>query len=239
MARWVYAVLDAGAAVSALGAARYFDLAWLKRPGAAALAVMSVFVPFVAWDVLVTAAGHWSFSGDYTFGAKLAGLPLEELMFFVAIPLVALSVWELCAKTGGSLRLLPASGHRFDRPRPAWYAATAGVCVSLTWAASWPGRGYSLLAGLAATAVWVGWLIWGTQAHLRRWLYFWTAMFGIFFLANSVLTGLPVVLYNPAEFSGWRVGTIPLEDWFYNFALVTGTVLAYEGWARRYRSKAA
>jgi len=49
-----------------------------------------------------------------------------------------------------------------------------------------------------------------------------------FLIVNGLLTGsattLPVVWYNPAEFSGWRIITIPVEDLFYNFDLLVGFV---------------
>jgi lycopene cyclase domain-containing protein len=49
-----------------------------------------------------------------------------------------------------------------------------------------------------------------------------------FLIVNGLLTGaattLPVVWYNPGEFSGWRIITIPVEDLFYNFDLLVGFV---------------
>jgi len=49
-----------------------------------------------------------------------------------------------------------------------------------------------------------------------------------FLIVNGLLTGaatrLPVVWYHPAEFSGWRIITIPVEDLFYNFDLFAGFV---------------
>ena len=36
----------------------------------------------------------------------------------------------------------------------------------------------------------------------------------IFFVANTFLTALPVITYGDASVTGFRVGTIPLEDFF-------------------------
>ena len=41
---------------------------------------------FIAWDVLFTAQGVWGFNESYLVGLSLLGLPLEEWLFFVAIP---------------------------------------------------------------------------------------------------------------------------------------------------------
>lgn len=51
------------------------------------LAVLPVFVVFVAWDVLAIRAGHWRYDLRQMTGLVLPGpLPLEELLFFLVIP---------------------------------------------------------------------------------------------------------------------------------------------------------
>lgn len=53
-----------------------------------------VALPFLVWDVLVTHAGHWSFSPRYTLGVDVINLPLEEVSFFIVVPLAAILVWD-------------------------------------------------------------------------------------------------------------------------------------------------
>jgi len=48
-------------------------------------------------------------------------------------------------------------------------------------------------------------------------------------IVNGILTSLPVVIYNAHENIGIRIGTIPLEDFFYFFGLLLMNVLIYEG----------
>src|SRR6478735_2425921 len=50
------------------------------------LASTIVAIPFLAWDVWFTASGVWWFDTDYTINSIIAGLPLEEWMFFYCIP---------------------------------------------------------------------------------------------------------------------------------------------------------
>ena len=45
-----------------------------------------VAIPFIAWDIWFTANGVWWFDTDYTLGFVLAGVPIEEWLFFVCIP---------------------------------------------------------------------------------------------------------------------------------------------------------
>ncbi|WP_447001909.1 lycopene cyclase domain-containing protein [Saccharothrix isguenensis] len=58
-------------------------------------AVLPVLLVLVVWDVVAIARGHWSFHRDGTTGVVLGGvLPIEEVLFFVAIPLCALLTYE-------------------------------------------------------------------------------------------------------------------------------------------------
>jgi lycopene cyclase domain-containing protein len=49
-----------------------------------------------------------------------------------------------------------------------------------------------------------------------------------FLIANGVLTGLPVVLYDDAENLAIRAGSIPLEDFFFSFSMLALAVLVYD-----------
>jgi lycopene cyclase domain-containing protein len=52
-------------------------------------------VVFVAWDIGAIAAGHWSYDPAQIVGLLLPGrLPLEELLFFLVVPLCAILGYE-------------------------------------------------------------------------------------------------------------------------------------------------
>ena len=50
--------------------------------------------PFLLWDLWATHVGHWWFDEDQTLPWRLAGLPLEEIGFFVVIPIVSVLTLE-------------------------------------------------------------------------------------------------------------------------------------------------
>ena len=52
-------------------------------------------------------------------------------------------------------------------------------------------------------------------------------------LVNGYLTGARIVLYNPKFFFGIRVGSIPLEDFFFGFSMVTTTIVFWEFFIKR------
>ena len=66
-----------------------------RRPGRLLAAVGPMLVLFYVWDAVAIARGHWWFDERYTTGIVLpAGVPLEELVFFVVIPVCALLTLE-------------------------------------------------------------------------------------------------------------------------------------------------
>ena len=81
-------------------------------------------------------------------------------------------------------------------------------------------------------------LLWARTGIFAKAQY-WLAMAIVFFfqvLVDGWLTKLvdPIVLYSPAHFLGVRFPfDIPIEDFGFGFALITGTILAWELAGRR------
>jgi len=109
--RWQYLALMAGCLLVTLplelvlGARVYRQPRRLVRSLAPAVAV------FVAWDVVAIDRGHWWYNPRYVTGWRLPGaLPVEELAFFVAVPICALLTYEAVKIVlGAARRLVPAS----------------------------------------------------------------------------------------------------------------------------------
>ncbi len=52
----------------------------------------------VAWDQYAVRNGHWHFDPRSVIGLKLVGLPVEEVLFFVVIPICAILTLEAVAR---------------------------------------------------------------------------------------------------------------------------------------------
>lgn len=52
----------------------------------------------LAWDQYAVRHGHWHFDRRYLTGVDVAGLPLEEVLFFVVIPICAILTLEAVAR---------------------------------------------------------------------------------------------------------------------------------------------
>ncbi|PRZ41387.1 lycopene cyclase domain-containing protein [Antricoccus suffuscus] len=93
MGHWTYTVI----LIATLAAAAWLQalpgVHVLNRPRRLGLALLPGLL-FVAWDILAAEAHWWAFSARYTFGARLFGLPLEELAFFLVVPVCAVLGYE-------------------------------------------------------------------------------------------------------------------------------------------------
>jgi lycopene cyclase domain-containing protein len=66
-----------------------------RRPVRLALALAPALVVCYAWDAVAIARGHWSYSPDQTTGWLLPfGVPVEELVFFLVVPICGLLTYE-------------------------------------------------------------------------------------------------------------------------------------------------
>jgi lycopene cyclase domain-containing protein len=72
----------------------FFLLGVLGKVRRLVLSIAPVFVVFVLWDVAATLARHWRFDPSQTLPIRVWGLPVEELGFFVVIPLAGLLTYE-------------------------------------------------------------------------------------------------------------------------------------------------
>ena len=200
---------------------------------------------FIPWDIAFTEKGIWGFNPDYLSGIWVAGIPLEEWLFFLCIPYACLFTYEslkhyIPNPIGGAFAI-PAS------------ALLAVLCAGL--AAQHADRWYigltCVLTGLLAAGLAYGASRW---ASVRQWNHrLWFAYIPLllpFIASNGVLTGLrfweypahnrdvaavsdQIVWYNNDHNLQLRIFSMPVDDLFYGFLMIAMTVVAYELIARR------
>lgn len=93
--RYQYLILMAGCLVLTLPLEFVFRARVYRRPRRLARAAIVPVALFLFWDAAAIARGTWSFNDRYTTGWRLPlDVPVEELAFFVAIPLCTLLTFE-------------------------------------------------------------------------------------------------------------------------------------------------
>lgn len=91
---WSYVAMLAFCLAGTLPLIPAFGLRVLQQPRRLLLTILAAGTPFLVWDLYATEVGHWSFDDAQTLPWRVAGLPLEEIAFFVVIPLVAVLTYE-------------------------------------------------------------------------------------------------------------------------------------------------
>jgi lycopene cyclase domain-containing protein len=66
----------------------------LRRWRRLLLTLAPVAAVFLAWDAYAVARGHWSFDPAQTIGVVVARVPVEEVLFFLVVPLCAVLAFE-------------------------------------------------------------------------------------------------------------------------------------------------
>jgi lycopene cyclase domain-containing protein len=100
LAHWSYVAMLVFCLVGTLPLVPAFRLRVLRQPRRLALTVLAAGSPFLLWDVYATRAGHWRFDPAQTLPPRVVGLPLEEVAFFVVIPVVSVLTYEAVRAVG-------------------------------------------------------------------------------------------------------------------------------------------
>jgi lycopene cyclase domain-containing protein len=91
---WAYVAMLVFCLAGTLPLVPALRLRVLRQPGRLLLTVVAAGTPFLVWDLYATHAGQWWFDAAQTLPWRVAGLPLEEIAFFVVIPLVSVLTYE-------------------------------------------------------------------------------------------------------------------------------------------------
>jgi lycopene cyclase domain-containing protein len=92
--RFVYLAVLAGCLVGTLPLELLLHVRVYARWRRLLLTLLPVLVVFTVWDVLAVRAGHWTYDPRQTVGVHVGNLPLEELLFFVVVPVCAVLALE-------------------------------------------------------------------------------------------------------------------------------------------------
>jgi lycopene cyclase domain-containing protein len=101
---WSYVAMLAFCLAGTLPLVPAFRLRVFRQPRRLALTIVAAGSPFLVWDLYATHAGHWRFDAAQTLSWRVAGLPLEEIAFFVVIPLAAVLTYESVRVVGRRAR---------------------------------------------------------------------------------------------------------------------------------------
>jgi lycopene cyclase domain-containing protein len=92
--RWQYLIL-LGLCLAITAPLELFGAGVYRQPRRLVRAVLPVAAVFLAWDAVAIAAGVWAYNGAYLTGIHVPfRVPIEEVLFFLVIPLCGLLTYN-------------------------------------------------------------------------------------------------------------------------------------------------
>ncbi|HEY0030319.1 MAG TPA: lycopene cyclase domain-containing protein [Bacteroidia bacterium] len=173
---------------------------------------------FIAWDVWFTSIGIWQFNAQYVIGVFIAGLPIEEWLFFLIVPFSCVFIYEVM-------------NYFVKKDILASYSKFISTLLILSLIAI--GALYFERIYTSITFISLGVFLFIHQfilksPYLGRFYLAWTVCLIPFTIVNGVLTAMPVLIYNNLYNLNIRIYTIPLEDVFYGMLNILLVITIYE-----------
>lgn len=164
---------------------------------------------FIGWDILATHAGHWKFNDTKVIPVRIINLPLEEILFFITVPF--------------SLTFFYQALETYIPKKINFNFNLLGLVtvISVIFAFLFYTKIYSLVAAISCllSIIVTKYFFKIKYSDIKIAIYF-TFAFIVFFIFNYLLTSTPVLIYGDEFITNTRISTIPVEDFFYNFAYV-------------------
>ena len=180
--------------------------------------MMLIFIP---WDIWFAKEGVWWFNHKYTLGLDIFLLPIEEWLFFVIIPFSCLFIYE--SVNYFIPELMPAKGTK-------WLSIAFLICC-LVLAFIHQERLYTLIVCIY-TAILLAVAIIKKYSWMNTFMLMYLISWLPFLLVNGALTGWftteALVNYDPNNFMGIRLFTIPIEDSIYSLGMLLTVCWVYE-----------
>jgi len=186
-------------------------IAFYKKLPALALSLSIVSTAFIIWDAIATYRGDWGFSREYLMGHYLVGLPIEEILFFVSVPYSIIFLYETL--------ILYVPDKKVFVPK---YVFIAVIIVLILSAVLFSSQYYTYTVLLfSAGFLILALIVRSPLLYSRNYYIFLAATYIPFLVVNYILTAPPIVYYSDKAIWGVRFITIPMEDFFYSFSMIS------------------
>lgn len=221
------------------------SVAFYKNFKALLIGLLFMCAIYIPWDIVFTHWGIWNFNSIYTLKPRWFLLPIEEWLFFIAVPFACVFTFE-CVRyfkksapskgfttlSGMTITFIAACLCIYSGLNELWYTFTATMLCAVL-----------LTYHFQRKSEFLGYL-----------LFAWFILLIPFFISNGILTGIhfyeydlintsnvniteAIVRYNNKYNLGIRIWSVPIEDFFYGLAMVLLTVTPYEYFRLRWKSK--
>jgi len=177
-----------------------------------ALPIVGLF--YILFDIILTHYGVWGFNPEYHSKWVIAGLPVEEWLFFILVPYASIFLHDVLV-------------HYFPRfrvsNRIARYISIFAILFLSAVVLLHTGKIYTVYI-YGVMILLLLYMLMTSVSLLESFYMTYLIILVPFLIVNSILTGSfiegEVVWYNNTENLGIRIFTIPIEDFSYGFTLI-------------------
>jgi lycopene cyclase domain-containing protein len=189
-----------------------------------AASILIVATSYIIWDIIATSRKDWWFNDEFLldFG-KIFFLPIEEILFFIVVPFACIFIYENLVYFIKDKQL----------PFNKWFYLTIAAIFIIVGIIFWY-QDYTILAMFSCALFFIlAPTLYPKMLKSRNYWFYIILSFIPFIIFNYLLTSLIVVGYNPDAIWGghgaWngRFITIPFEDFFYNYSMLSFYLMVY------------
>jgi len=174
---------------------------------------------FIIMDLRFEQRAIWRFNTEFTIGINILNLPIEEWLYFLAVPFLGVAVYEFL-----NSRLSDFEHPKIFLALSLFLLILFGVSAYFSRQKLYPFFIFFLLA------IYLGYTIF-RERFTKHYTKFYLAYFLLlvpFLIVSGLLTALPIIEYN-AEFNlGIRLFSIPIENFASLFLLMLMNITIYE-----------
>lgn len=215
---YTYLIINAAIIIVPLLLSFEKKISFYKKTPAYFFSISIVSSIYISWDVIATIYEHWGFNSDYTIKAKLFSLPIEEVLFFITVPYSSLFIYETISYYIKDKKI------SFNKI----FYIVLSIFLIIT-AIIFSNQYYTFTVLLFCAGFFlISSFLHNTFLNSRNYWIFILLTFLPFLIVNYILTSLPIVWYNSKAIWGIRFLTIPFEDFFYSFSMISFWLLSYK-----------
>ena len=174
---------------------------------------------FILWDKRFAGLQIWEYHGEFLTGTDIGGLPLEEWIFFFAMPFFSFYVYER-VKSGFS-----------GANRPNFSVALSLVLLILFIGLAWNMRQklYPFFT-FFLLSVYFGYTIFRNRFKKHLTMFYITFLISLvpFMAIRITISSVPLVTFNIRHTTGFSIFSAPAEDLGYLFLLLIMNITIYE-----------
>jgi lycopene cyclase domain-containing protein len=183
---------------------------------------------YLAWDMLFTEIGIWSFNPRFITGIYGYNLPIEEILFFLVVPYCCTFIYEC-------VRCYLPNLYENKNTNTAFRFVGLLFIVCSFFVTDKAYTFYTLLFTGSFITLFYFFPSWNKGFRTSAFLLSFAISLIPFLIVNGMLTSIPVVIYNHNQNMNLRIGTIPIEDTIYGMLLIMWNIYGFEKKMKRLR----